>query len=222
MDKLIERMVKAPLGAKIGVVAGIVVALAALNFFVVSAKLGPSISTMEEGIRSAQAELAKLDREYIEKTAIANNLNQFRREKEVLEQQLRDALSELPEEKNIEDLLQLFEDRARKAGLEIGSIEPGKLVTEKFYARIPIPMTVTGNYHEIATFFDSLGRMRRIVNVSEVLLDQPKEVSGKLVLNGKFLVTAFMFVDPAKAAAEAQKAGAGKRPAQPAAAGGKK
>src|SRR4030042_786174 len=129
MDKLIERIVKAPLGAKIGASAAIVVALAALNFFVVSAKFGPSISTMEDGIRRAQVELVKLEREYIEKTAIANNLNQFRREKEVLEQQLRDALSELPEEKNIEALLPLFEDRARKAGLEIGSIEPGKIVT---------------------------------------------------------------------------------------------
>jgi type IV pilus assembly protein PilO len=39
--------------------------------------------------------------------------------------------------------------------------------------------------------------MRRIVNVSEVSLDQPKDVNGKIILNGKFLVTAFMFVDPA-------------------------
>jgi type IV pilus assembly protein PilO len=59
-------------------------------------------------------------------------------------------------------------------------------------------MTVTGNYHEIATFFDSLARMRRIVNVSELALDSPKDVNGKIVVNGKFLVTAFMFVDASK------------------------
>ncbi len=211
MEKLIERMVKATLGAKVGVVAGFIVAVTALNYFVVGMSFGDSISTTEEKIRRVQQQQAQLDKEYIEKTAIANNLNQFRREKELLEQQLREALAELPEDKNIEDLLQLFQDRAIKAGLKIGSIEPKPPVTERFYAKIPIPMTVTGNYHEIATFFDSLARMRRIVNVSEVVLDQPKDVNGKIILNGKFLVTAFMFVDPSKPMAAA----AGGAPARP-------
>jgi type IV pilus assembly protein PilO len=196
MDKLIERIVKAPLGLKVGVVAALVVAITVLNYFVLGMDFGASISATEDKIRKAARDQAQLDKEYIEKTAIANNLNQFRREKELLEQQLTEALAELPEEKRIEDLLQLFEDRALKAGLKIGSIEPKPPVPERFYAKIPIPMTVTGNYHEIATFFDSLGRMRRIVNVSEVSLDAPRDVNGKVVLNGKFLVTAFMFVNP--------------------------
>jgi type IV pilus assembly protein PilO len=201
VEKLIESVVKASLGAKIGVVGGIVVALTLLNYFVVGATLGLSISDIETRIRRAQVDQARLDKEYIEKTAIANNLNQFRREKELLEQQLREALAELPEEKNIEDLLQVFQDRALKAGLKIDSIEPKAATAERFYARIPIPMTVKGNYHEIATFFDSLGRMRRIVNVSDVSLSDPRDVGGKVILSGKFLVTAFMFVDPTKGGA---------------------
>jgi len=213
MEKLIERLVKAPLGAKIGVVAAIVVALTVLNYFVIGMTFGSSISATEDKIRRVRQQQAQLEKEYIEKTAIANNLNQFRREKELLEQQLREALAELPEDKNIEDLLQLFQDRAIKAGLKIGSIEPKAPTTERFYAKIPIPMTVSGNYHEIATFFDSLGRMRRIVNVSELSLDQPKDVNGKMILNGKFLVTAFMFVDPSKPPAASTKgAGAAPRP----------
>jgi type IV pilus assembly protein PilO len=208
MEKLLDRMVKAPLGLKIGVVAALVAAITLLNYFVVGMSFDRSISATEDQIRITQQQQAQLDKEYIEKTAIANNLNQFRREKELLEQQLREALAELPEDKNIEDLLQLFQDRAIKAGLKIGSIEPKAPVTERFYAKIPIPMTVTGNYHEIATFFDSLGRMRRIVNVSELSLGEPKDVNGKMILSGRFLVTAFMFVDPSKPAA-----GAAARPA---------
>jgi type IV pilus assembly protein PilO len=212
MEQLIDRVLKAPLGAKIGVVAGIVTLFFVLNYFVVGMNFGASISETEDKIRRAQAEQAKLDKDYIEKTAIANNLNQFRREKELLEQQLREALAELPEDKKIEDLLQLFQDRALKAGLKIESIEPKPPVTDRFYARIPIPMSVKGNYHEIATFFDSLGRMRRIVNVSDMVLDGPKDVNGKVILNGKFLVTAFMFVEasaapPAKGTKVAKGAG---------------
>lgn len=201
MDKLIESVVKASLGVKIGAVAAIVAAITLLNYFVVGASFGAPISDVEQKTRIMRVEQAKLDKEYIEKTAIANNLNQFRREKELLEQQLREALAELPEDKNIEDLLQVFQDRALKAGLKIDSIEPKPPTTERFYARIPIPMAVKGNYHEIATFFDSLGRMRRIVNVSEVALSEPKDMGGKMILTGKFLVTAFMFVDPTRGAA---------------------
>jgi type IV pilus assembly protein PilO len=199
MDQLIERIAKAPLQAKVGVVAAAIILLTAANYFLFSLPAGPSISDLEQKIERAVKEQDKLDREFIEKTAIANNLNQFRREKELLESRLKQALSELPEEKNIDELLQMFQDRAVKAGLEINTIEPQASRTEGFYAAIPIPMTVNGNFHEIATFFDSLGRLQRIVNVSDIALDNPKDVNGKMIVNAKFLVTTFMFVDSAKA-----------------------
>ncbi len=205
MDKLIERIAKAPTGTKAGVVALTVILLTALNYFVMSLPAGPSISDMEAKLKTLAKTQAQLDAEFIEKTAIANNLNQFRREKELLEQRLAEARAELPEEKNLDELLRLLQDRAQRAGLEIATIEPQPVKTEGFYARIPVPMTVTGNFHEIATFFDALARLRRIVNVSDLVFDQPKDANGKVVINAKFLVTTFMFVETPKGAAPAAK-----------------
>lgn len=197
MDRILDAIAKAPMAAKAGVIAAIVVLLTALNYFVVAIPtFGSSISEVEQKIVRTEAEQRRLDNDLIEKTAIANNLNQFRREKELLEQRLQEALAELPEEKKIDELLQLFQERARKAGLEISTIEPTAEVNEKFYARVPINMAVTGNFHELVTFFDSLARLRRIVNVNNILLDSPKDTRGKVILNGKFLVTTFMFVQP--------------------------
>jgi type IV pilus assembly protein PilO len=193
MDKLIERIAKAPLGTKVAVVAIAVVAVTVLNYFVFSLPFGPSISDLEKKVQRLTREQKAVDADYIEKTSIANNLNQFRREKELLEQRLNEALAELPEEKNIDELLQLFQDRALKSGLEIQSIELSPVATEGFYAKIPIPMEVNGNFHEIATFYDALGRLRRIVNVTDIKLSEPKDVNGKVILKGKFLVTTFMF-----------------------------
>jgi type IV pilus assembly protein PilO len=207
MEKLIERIAKAPLGAKIGVVAGALVLVTALNYFVFAIPYGDSISEVESKLKRTTQEQERLDRDFIEKTAIANDLNRFRKEKELLEQRLDEALAELPEQKNIDELLQLFQDRAQKAGLQINTIEPQAEKTEGFYARIPIPMTVTGNFHEIATFFDALGRLRRIVNVSDITLDSPKDLKGKVVVNAKFMLTTFMFVDQ-KADAAKKKGGA--------------
>jgi type IV pilus assembly protein PilO len=200
MDQLIERIAKAPLGLKVGVVAGALVLLTALSYFVFSLPYGPSVSEVETRIKRTVTEQARLERDYTEKQAIANDLNRFRKEKELLEQRLSEALAELPEDKNIDELLQLFQDRAQKAGLEIATITPEPERAEGFYARIPIPMTVTGNFHEIATFFDSLGRLQRIVNVSDINMSSPKDVGGKVVLDAKFMVTTFMFVNQAKGA----------------------
>ncbi len=210
MEKFIERIAKAPTSLKVGVVLGVTALVTVLNYFVVGLPLfGDSISSIEDRIAKVDAEQKKLNADLIEKTAIANNLNQFRREKELLEQKLAEALAELPNEKNIDELLQLLQDRAQKAGLEIATIEPQPVQAEGFYAKIPIPMTVTGNFHEIATFFDSLGRLRRIVNINNISMDSPKDVGGKVVVNAKFLATTFMFLDTRKGAAAPAK-GTGK------------
>jgi type IV pilus assembly protein PilO len=97
---------------------------------------GASISELETKIERAGVEQKRLDQDYIEKTAIANDLNRFRREKELLEQRLQEALSELPEDKKIDEILALFQDRATKAGVDILIIEPQAQRTEGFYARI--------------------------------------------------------------------------------------
>jgi type IV pilus assembly protein PilO len=208
MEQLIERIAKAPVGAKIAVVALVAIGVTALNYFVVGLPtFSASIQDMEARIQRSANEQKKLDQDYIEKQAIANNLNQFRREKELLEARLNEALAELPNEKRLDELLQLFQDRATKAGIDILTIEPQGEASEGFYARIPIPMTVQGGYHEVATFLDAVGRLRRIVNVSNVTLDTPKDVNGKVVMAAKFLATTFMFVEPksAKVAAGAAK-----------------
>jgi len=196
MENLIERVAKAPVGAKIAAVALIAFVVTACNYFVLGVPtFGASISDLEMRIQKTDQEQRKLDQDYIEKQAIANNLNQFRREKELLEQRLQEAMSELPNDKNIDELLEFFQDRAVKAGLDILTIEPQGQAAEGFYARIPIPMSVQGNYHEIATFLDSIGRLRRIVNVNNIQLDQPKDQGGKMVLTAKFLATTFMFLN---------------------------
>ncbi|HET6437352.1 MAG TPA: type 4a pilus biogenesis protein PilO [Anaeromyxobacter sp.] len=206
MEQLIERIAKAPFGLKLGVVVAALAVITLANLFLVGVPPPRSINDIEARKTRGLAELNKLNAEYIEKQSIANDLNRFRRERELLEQRLNEALSELPEQKNIDELLQAFQDRAQKSGLEIASIEPKEQVISGFYAKIPIIMQVDGNYHEIATFFDALGRLRRIVNVSDIVFDKPRTTNGKLLISSKFTATTFMFVDPKIAAEAAAKA----------------
>lgn len=202
MDQLIEKIAKAPVATKAAAVLGAVILITLVNYFAFGVPAMASISDLQTKITRTENEQKRLNSEYIEKQAIANDLNRFRREGELLEQRLQEALAELPEDKNLAELLQSFQDKAQKAGLEIATIVPGAAAPEQFYIRIPIDMKVTGSFHEIASFLDAVGHLTRIVNVSDITMDTPKDTGGKIVLNTSFTATTFMFADSKKGAAQ--------------------
>lgn len=188
MEQLIERLSKVPMPYKLAGVAGAMVALTALTFFLV-------IQPVEEEIERQVSEIASLNRQLAEKQEIAQNLNERRREMDLLEQRLAEALTELPERRDIEELLAQLNDIGRKSGLAISRVEPGGEIPQGFFARIPIKMAVTGNYHEIAMFLQEVGNMRRIVNVNSIKLGSGQTKNDKVILSSEFLATTFRFME---------------------------
>jgi type IV pilus assembly protein PilO len=52
------------------------------------------------------------------------------------------------------------------------------------YEEIPITLKLTGGYHNVALFFDSVSKLTRIVNMLNVKMDQPKlGRSGSMEIN---------------------------------------
>jgi type IV pilus assembly protein PilO len=194
MEQLINSVVKATWGAKIGTVAAIAVIVTAANWYFFTDDLQTRIEHTEKRRK-------QLEGDYIDKQQIADNLNEFRRRKEELEQRLADALQELPQDKAIDELLRQMNDVGVKAGLAITSVEPGAERKEQFYASIPVKMRVSGNYHEIAVFFDSVGKLKRIVNVNDIRFHRPTMKDEKMVLDAEFSATTFRFLSKEEMAA---------------------
>ena len=82
--------------------------------------------------------------------------------------------------------------------LVINNIEPQGEQKQSFYASIPIVMSVTGNYHEIGVFLDSISKLARIVNVTNIKMGSPKTVNEKLVVQASYIATTFRFLPEAK------------------------
>jgi type IV pilus assembly protein PilO len=195
MNKLIERVVKLPVGTKLAVVVLAVLAVTGLNYFM-------AIGALEKQIDNNVAMLKKLDDDLIEKKVIADNLNQFRRDREILERRLAEALTELPASRDIDELLRQLNDVGKKSGLEIVSLEPGRETPHTFYASIPIKMQVAGSYHEIAVFFESVSKLRRIVNVTNLSFGSPERKNEKVVLKATYLATTFRFIEAKESASK--------------------
>jgi type IV pilus assembly protein PilO len=191
MEQLLDRIAKAPAAVKYGGLAAAVVLLTALNFFL-------GIQPLQERRAEQENQQRQLDRQLAEKQEIAQNLNERRKEMEILEQKLAEALTELPEKKELEELLSQLNDVGKKSGLEIAKVEPGAESSAGFFAKIPVKMQVSGNYHEIAFFLQEVANMRRIVNVNNIRLSTPVLRSDKVVLNSEFLATTFRFTERAQ------------------------
>lgn len=203
MEQLIERINKLALPVKIGIVFAVIGALTAANYFLL-------VTDVETQLTSLAGRQEAANRTLAEKQAIADNLVERRKEMDLLETRFQEALTQLPERKDIEELLAQLNDVGKKSGLEIGKVTPQAEAQEGFYARIPIAMTVAGNFHEIAMFMQEIANLRRIVNVSAIRLGGPKTNNEKVTLQAEFLATTFRFSEP-KAAAPKGGKGKGKK-----------
>lgn len=191
MEQLIERVNKLATPVKAGIILGLIVLITAGVYFGL-------ISGVEDTITALKQQQGAQDAVLAQKQEIADNLNERRREMDELEQRFQVALTQLPEKKDIEELLAQLNDVGKKSGLEISAVTPGSESTQGFIASIPISMVVSGNYHEIALFLQEVANLPRIVHVSELKLGTPTARGEKVSLTTSFMATTYRFSDQAQ------------------------
>jgi type IV pilus assembly protein PilO len=206
MEQLLEKILKAPMAVKAGGIAGLAVLITLLNFIFLIQPTEAEITKQGTRLRDANRTLA-------EKKDYAQNLNEKRRELAEYEQRLQEALTQLPEQKDVDELLAQLNDIGKKSGLEILTVVPmAEQTGGTFFARVPVKMSVTGNYHELAMFLQEVSSMRRIVNVNGISMDLGPVKNEKVILKSDFVATAFRFVEQTEGSKKgSKKSGKGKQ-----------
>jgi type IV pilus assembly protein PilO len=170
-----------------------------------------------------EAQERDLERKVSEVRAIVANLAAFEQELTELEAKLKQALRQLPDSKELPGLLTDVSSLGKDAGLEFKAFRPQDEVNRDFYAEVPIEVEFSGDYHDIARFFDKVSKLPRIVNVSELNMELANADADETRLKVKGEATTFRFIEHHEPAPEAGAPAAGKKPAAaPAAHGGKK
>jgi type IV pilus assembly protein PilO len=120
-------------------------------------------------------EIARLEERIVQKRRIleehrriAAKYDAFKAKVEELESKLRVALVQLPKRREIPDLIRQISDLGVRTGLQISLLRPQPEQPKEFYAEVPITVKVIGPYHAVGQFFDALGRLPRIVSVSNI------------------------------------------------------
>lgn len=164
-------------------------AVAALYYF---AGFLPRLETL----RSLEADQERAAKEFRENQAIADNLPQVKEEVRRLDERLGQALEKLPNREEIPTLLQTVSDLGRDSGLEFLLFKPGSPQPQQFYAEVPLELQILGRYHDLAVFFDKVGRLPRIVTIQDLDLGSAKggPQGGKLTATCR--AATFKFLEP--------------------------
>ena len=188
MNPQVEKILKLPTKQKILIlVLVVIIEAAALAWFLYLPK--------HAELAGLKVELTKLQSEIDEKTRIAKNLPRLQREFDQLNIELAQALTELPNSKEIPSLLTSITTVGKNAGLDFLVFKPRAEVPKDFYAEVPVDITVSGSYFSVANFFAAVANLPRIVNISSVAFSDIKQVNNRMMTKVTCLATTFRFLD---------------------------
>ncbi len=136
-------------------------------------------SPRQEELKILDGDLNKLVKELNESKAITRDYQKFKEQVAKLNEELTNALTQLPNEKEIPEILKTITNLGRESNLEFTLFKPKAEEPQPFYANVPIELTVSGSYHNTGIFFDKVGKLPRIINVVDFNMTRAKEVKGK-------------------------------------------
>ena len=149
------------------------------------------ISRLTQDLKSAQDKLSRLKN-------VEQNLRAFKKEFKETDEKFKEALKLLPDKEEIPTLLTSISNLGAQSGLEFLLFQPQREVPRNFYAEIPLKLEVTGPYHNVATFFDKVSRLSRIVNIGDVTMTEMKAAKTQadvVVLKTGCTATTYKFIE---------------------------
>jgi type IV pilus assembly protein PilO len=76
----------------------------------------------------------------------------------------------VPDEKEVDGFMRMMDAEASKAGIELRRYTSKPVAQKEFYTEVPFDLELDGPYYSMLNFFDRVGKLERIVNVSGLLV----------------------------------------------------
>jgi type IV pilus assembly protein PilO len=199
-DSLLSKL---PVVAKAGVGALFVALIGVAYFVVFYGDLASSITAEKSKEERLRGDLS------------AARQNEFSYQKDLAElsdrqQRQRELVKILPTETEYPAFLSAVQNVANVSGIALTAWAPMPEEPDQFYSRVPMKISLTGRYHQVAKFFHGVGQLDRVINMENISLTGPKSDGSDVEVRVEALATAFR----AKAEAQPGAAGGDKRGAK--------
>lgn len=191
MNQLLDNILERPLAHKIGILVVIIILVTALYYSFLYIPRADEIAKLSDSVEIARNEKSV-------KAQKAANLPQLKKDLQQLDAELKKAVAQLPDKREIAELLRSISAKAQQVGLNVLLFRPRGETYQEFYAEVPVDITVKGNFHNTVSFFDEVGRLNRLVNIDNIGFKNPTVTGDNVVLETTSVATAFRFLDDAE------------------------
>jgi type IV pilus assembly protein PilO len=181
-------LTKLPLLGQLGVSAAVAVVILGLFWW---QYWDPKTVQQEAKI----AALKNLEDDIRRLEAVAAKLGEFQAKVTQLEADLERLKQLLPPQKETPDLMRKVEYLARESNLIVRRFQPSATVTKDFYQEWPINIDVEGNYHNLALFFDRVGRLPRLVNAGNIKVRSQAKQTSTNTIASSCVATTYVYVE---------------------------
>ena len=140
---------------------------------------------LEGEYRNAKQELDRL-------TTMKANFEKSQKEYFHLKENLENVLVQMPEQKDVPNLLRQVSFLGQEAKLRVKFFEPKALQPKEFCLELPVELRYSGGYHNAGYFFDGVRKLDRIIHVANFSLES-KNVASKLTIEGTCLAKTYVY-----------------------------
>ncbi len=169
-----------------------VLALGAGVYFVV---FYSDLSTQEDQANAQKAQLnQQLNAAENAKADYQKDLDEKTRKEQVAAQQKKI----LPDDAEMPSFLGAIQNTASASGVALTSYTPQDEEVQQYYAKVPMALTLSGRFHQVARFFYGVGQLDRIINVEDIDMKvvSATDKADEVIVDVKCLATAFRAVKP--------------------------
>ncbi len=164
------------------------------------------------------AKLKTLTAERVKVEGEVQNLKQKKRELDKIEAdivamtaKLKTLEVNIPQRKEIADILRQIQALAYDSRLDVLRFAPGTEINKEFYAEWPIPIQVSGNYHNLGTFFDKLSKFARVFTIENFTIKTLNRQTDLNTINANWTAKTYFFAEPGAIPVPAKKQARPKR-----------
>jgi type IV pilus assembly protein PilO len=166
------------------------VCLIALFYFFWYKPKGAQLKVVREDRLKVEEEVGRLRAKKVA-------LDKIEAETITLNKTLKDLEAVIPQKKETSDILSSLHQLATGSRLNIDKFIPKGEIDKDYYYEWQLSIEITGNFHNLATFFDRLGRFHRLFTVDSFAIKALPAQSEASTISAAFIAKTYIFREEA-------------------------
>jgi type IV pilus assembly protein PilO len=141
--------------------------------------------------RELEEQISVLRKANIDAQIASQRLNEFRTTYKNKQEELEELRALLPEQRELTNVLQGIQDRARATSISLRKFTPKDDVQQDFYSGKKIDIAVQSTFKGLRSFFDQVAHYQRIVSITNFEIKQLDKQSAEKTVEARFDLTAY-------------------------------